>query len=144
MPTRKASAEWTGGLKGRSGSYDGESGTLGGSYSFGSRFENGSGSNPEELLAAAEAACFSMALAAALEGNGTPARSVQTDAACTIEKVGDDFKITRMRLTVRAEVAGVEEQTFRELAEKTKSGCPVSKALGGNVDLDLTAELVSG
>lgn len=144
MPTRKASAEWTGGLKDGSGSYNGESKTLGGSYSFGSRFENGSGSNPEELLAAAEAACFSMALAAALERAGTPARSVQTDAACTIEKVGDDFKITKMRLTVRAEVDGIDEATLRGLADKTKTGCPVSKALGGNVEFDVTAELASG
>src|SRR6266850_2858547 len=98
MPTRKASAEWNGGLKGGNGSFRGESG-LAGSYSFGSRFENAKGSNPEELLAAAEAACFSMALGGALEKNGTPGTKIETSAATTIEKVGDAFTITRIVLT---------------------------------------------
>src|SRR5437762_2050028 len=88
MPTRKSSAVWNGGLKGGTGTFRGESG-LAGSYSYGSRFENGKGSNPEELLAAAEAACFTMALGSALEKNGTPATTIETNAACTIEKVAD-------------------------------------------------------
>src|SRR6185503_3675349 len=103
MPTRKASAVWNGGLKGGNGSFRGESG-LSGAYSFGSRFENAKGSNPEELLAAAEAACFSMALSGALERNGTPPTRIETSAACTIEKVGDANTITRIALTVNASV----------------------------------------
>src|SRR5688500_16953727 len=101
MPTRKAEAVWEGGLKGGKGSYKGQNG-LGGAYNFGSRFEEGSGSNPEELLAAAEAACFSMALSGALEKAGKPPTSVRTEAACTVEKVGEGFKITTMKLVVRA------------------------------------------
>src|SRR6185312_13776517 len=88
MPTRKASAIWEKGLQNGKGSFKGESGTISGNYSFGSRFESAAGSNPEELLAAAEAACFSMALALGLEKNGTPAEKVETSAACTIEKSG--------------------------------------------------------
>src|SRR4051812_32341148 len=114
MPTRKAHAAWKGGLKGGTGNFKGESG-LGGSYNFGSRFENGKGSNPEELLAAAEAACFSMALAGALEKNGTPATSVETDAGCTVEKVTDGFAITKIALTVQASVPKIDAPTFDRL-----------------------------
>src|SRR3954470_2793744 len=99
MPTRTANAKWEGGLKGGRGLFSGQTG-LGGQYNFSSRFENGTGSNPEELLAAAEAACYSMALSAGLEKNGTPATSVETQAACTIDKVGDGFQITKMALQV--------------------------------------------
>ena len=141
MPTRKASATWQGGLKGGTGSFEGESGGIGGAYSFGSRFEEGRGSNPEELLAAADAACFSMALAGALEKAGTPPTSVHTDAACTVEKVGEGFKITRIKLIVRADVPGVEEEAFRKAAEATKDTCPVSTALRGNVEIELEAHL---
>ena len=141
MPTRKAEATWEGGLQGGDGTFSGESGAVGGSYSFGSRFENARGSNPEELLAAAEAACYSMALAVALERDGTPAKRIHTQAACTIEKVGEGFKITRMKLDVRAEVPEIEEDAFRKAAEATKDGCPVSGALKGNVELELNATL---
>jgi osmotically inducible protein OsmC len=141
MPTRRASAVWEGGLQGGKGTYKAESGTIGGAYSFGSRFENASGSNPEELLAAAEAACYSMALSAGLERNGTPAERVETRAACTIERVGDGFRITTMRLDVRAKVPGVDRATFDKIAEATKEGCPVSAALKGNVAFELTATL---
>lgn len=142
MPTRTASAKWEGGLKGGRGSFTGATG-LGGQYSFSSRFESGSGSNPEELLAAAEAACYSMALSAALEGKGKPATSVETKAACTIDKQGDGFAITKMALEVRAVVPGLDNATFQEIAKATKDGCPVSKALKGNVDLQLNATLAS-
>lgn len=142
MPTRTASAKWEGGLKGGRGSFSGATG-LGGQYSFSSRFENGSGSNPEELLAAAEAACYSMALSAALEGKGKPATSVETKAACTIEKQGDGFAITKMVLDVRAVVPGIDNATFQEVAKATKDGCPVSKALKGIPDLQLNATLAS-
>ncbi|MFN2400164.1 MAG: OsmC family peroxiredoxin [Gemmatimonadaceae bacterium] len=141
MPTRNANAVWEGGLKGGKGSFRTQTG-LGGSYSFGSRFESAAGSTPEELLAAAEAACFSMALSGALEKNGTPPSKVETDAACTVEKVGDGFKITTIKLSVRVKASGVEEGAFRKIAEATKEGCPVSGALKGNVKLDLDARLV--
>lgn len=139
MPTRKASAVWNGGLKGGNGSFKGESG-LGGAYSFGSRFENASGSNPEELLAAAEAACFSMALSGALERNGTPATKVETSAACTVEKVTEGFGITKIALTVKATVPKVDQATFEKLVQETKVGCPVSKALKA-VDIQVQAQL---
>ena len=140
MPTRSANAEWKGGVKGQ-GSFRGQTG-LGGQYSFSSRFENGAGSNPEELLAAAEAACFSMALAFALEKEGHPATSVQTKADCTIEKQGEGFKITRMMLNVQAAVPGVDAAKFQSIAQATKEGCPMSTALKGNVQLDIDAKLV--
>lgn len=140
MPTRKANATWEGGLQGGKGSFAGESGVIQGSYSFGSRFGDAGGTNPEELLAAAEAACYSMALAVGLENAGTPATRVHTDAACTIEKQADGFKITTMRLRVRAQVPGVDAETFRKAAEDTKTGCPVSKALAG-VQIELDAAL---
>lgn len=140
MPTRTASATWKGGLKGGSGSFKGQTG-LGGSYSFGSRFENASGSNPEELLAAAEAACYSMALSAGLERGGTPPTSVDTTAHCTIDKVGDGFKVTKMRLEVRAVVPNLDPAAFRKLAESTKDNCPISQVMKGNVPIELDAKL---
>lgn len=142
MPTRSASATWKGGLKGGAGSYRGETG-LGGQYNFSSRFESGTGSNPEELLAAAEAACYSMALSGSLEKNGTPPTSVDTTARCTVEKVGDGFTITRMALEVRAVVPGIDDATFQKLASATKEGCPVSRALKGNMEMTLKATLAS-
>jgi osmotically inducible protein OsmC len=141
MPTRKASASWEGTLKGGKGTFKGASG-LGGAYSFASRFESGGGSNPEELLAAAEAACFSMALSVALERAGTPVTRVETEAACSIEKVGDKFQITTMRLRIRGAVPGIDQATFQKAAETTKDSCPVSLALKGNVQIGLEAELV--
>ena len=138
MPTRNASAQWKGGLKSGSGSFKGQTG-LGGSYSFGSRFENGAGSNPEELLAAAEAACYSMALSVGLEQAGFTPTSVDTQAACTVEKVGEGFKITTMKLVVTAVVPGIDDAKFQAIAAATKEGCPVSSALKGNVQIDLTA-----
>lgn len=139
MPTRKASAVWNGGLRGGNGSYQGESG-LKGAYNFGSRFENAGGSNPEELIAAAEAACFSMALSGALEKNGTPATKVETSAATTVEKGNAGFAITKIALTVRATVPNIDKATFDRLARETKDGCPVSKALKA-VPIELQATL---
>jgi osmotically inducible protein OsmC len=141
MPTRNASARWEGGgLKAGKGTFKGETG-LAGNYSFASRFENGAGSNPEELLAAAESACFSMALSSNLEKNATPPKWVETKAACTIEKVGEGPKITTMKLVVRASVPGIDNATFQKIANATKDGCPVSVALKGNVDIQLSAAL---
>jgi osmotically inducible protein OsmC len=141
MPTRTASAAWEGGLRDGKGTFNGASGKIGGAYSFGTRFGNDPGTNPEELLAAAEAACYSMALSLGLEQNGTPPNSVRTTAACTIEKQGEGFKITTMKLTVRADVPGVDAETFQRLAEATEVGCPVSSALKGNVKFELDAKL---
>lgn len=141
MPTRNASAVWEGGLKGGKGSFKGESGSIGGAYSFGSRFENAGGSNPEELLAAAEAACFSMALGAGLEKNGTPPTKVETKAACTVEPIPGGFGITTMKLDVTATVPGIDNAKFQHIASETKEGCPVSKALKNNVKIELTARL---
>src|SRR5579885_1487592 len=121
MPTRKATAIWEGTLKAGKGAFKGASG-LAGNYTFASRFESGNASNPEELLAAAEAGCFSMALGAALERAGTPAQRIETEAACTIEKVDDKFKITTMKLRVRAAVPNVDDATFQKTAEATKEG----------------------
>jgi lipoyl-dependent peroxiredoxin len=140
MPTRTATAEWKGGLKGQ-GSFRGQTG-LTAQFNFSSRFENGAGSNPEELLAAADAACYSMALSLGLEKEGTPATSVETKADCTIEKQGEGFKITRMKLTVRAAVPNIDPAKFQAIAQATKEGCPVSSALKGNVQIDLDASLV--
>lgn len=141
MPTRNATAVWEGGLKGGKGTFTAESGGIRGSYSFGSRFESGEGSNPEELLAAAEAACFSMALSAALEKNGTPPTKVETSAACTVEAVPGGFGITTMKLNVKAAVAGIDDAKFQQIAAETKDGCPVSKALKGTVAISVTATL---
>lgn len=141
MPTRNASAVWEGGFRGGKGSFDGESGAVSGSYSAGSRFEEAGGSNPEELLAAAEAACYSMALSLALEKAGTPPNRIRTEAACSIEKVGEGFKITRMKLKVRAQVPGIDDAAFQQAAVATKTGCPVSQAIQGNVELELDAQL---
>ena len=141
MPTRNAGAVWEGGLKDGKGTYDAESGNLHGSYSFGSRFAEEGGSNPEELLAAAEAACYSMALSGSLEKNGTPPTKIATAAAATIEKVGDAFKITQMKLDVTATVPNIDDAKFQEVAQATFVGCPVSKALAGNMEMKLTARL---
>ncbi len=141
MPTRSASAKWEGGLKSGRGTFSGQTG-LGGQYNFSSRFESGTGSNPEELLAAAEAACYSMALSGGLERNGTPATSIETKAACTIEKVGEGFTITKMQLDVRGVVPNIDDATFQKIATATKSGCPVSRALAG-VEISVTATLAS-
>ena len=129
MPTRHAEATWTGDLKGGNGSYKGKSGAISGNYSFGTRFENAPGTNPEELIGAAHAACFSMALAAGLGKAGHQPKRVHTTADVTIDKVGEGFKITRILLKTEGQVPGIDEKTFKEFAEKTKTGCPVSQAL---------------
>ena len=129
MPTRSANAKWEGGLKDGRGSFAGQTG-LGGQYNFSSRFEEGSGSNPEELLAAAEAACFSMALSASLEKNGTTATSVETKASCTIDMTNGPT-ITRIALDVKASVPNIDDAAFQKIAAETKENCPVSRALVG-------------
>lgn len=140
MPTRKATAKWTGGLKSGNGTFRSETGVTA-NYSFGTRFGDQAGSNPEELLAAAEAACFSMALSAGLEKEGFSPTSVETTAACTVEKVGEGFKITRMELTTTASVPRIDNTKFQSIALATKESCPVSGALKGNVTISLQATL---
>jgi len=142
MPTRNAEATWEGGLQSGKGSFKGESGAISGAYSFGSRFGDAGGTNPEELLAAAEAACFSMALSLGLEKAGFSPERVSTRAACTIEKQGEGLASTTLRLHTRARVPGIDEARFQEIAEGTKSGCPVSRALAG-VEIRLEAALES-
>lgn len=141
MPTRKASAVWNGTLRGGNGRFEGSTGTVSGPYTFGSRFEEETGSNPEELLAAAEAACFSMALSGNLEKKGGKPERVKTSAECTVEKVGEGFTITRMKLDVQVRVTGLDEATFQESLEATRDGCPVSRALKGNVQIEVSGRM---
>jgi len=141
MTTSTASAVWEGGLRAGRGHFSAGSGAFAGDYSFPTRFESAKGTNPEELIAAAHAACLSMALSGGLERAGTPATRISTTASCTIEKVGDGFRITRMRLEVRGQVPGIDEAGFQAAARSAKDGCPVSQALQGNVQLELDARL---
>jgi osmotically inducible protein OsmC len=141
VPTSTSSAVWEGGLRGGRGHFSAGSGVVSGDYSFATRFESAKGTNPEELIAAAHASCLSMALSAGLEAAKTPATRIRTTAACTIEKIGDGFRITKMRLEVRGEVPGLDEAGFRAAAEQAKEGCPVSLALKGNVPMELDARL---
>ena len=132
MPVRKGHGEWRGDLQKGTGTLGTESGTLKGvSYSFSSRFESGKGTNPEELLGAAHAACYSMALSAALSGAGFKVNSIRTEDSVHIDKQGDGFSITRIDISTEASVEGIDNATFQKFAEDTKKGCPVSKALTG-------------
>ncbi len=139
MPA-KGSAEWQGDLKSGAGTFTaGE--RINGDYSFKSRFEDGPGANPEQLIAAAHAACFSMALSAALGDAGTPAESVKTDAAVTLRFVDGAPTITSIALSTVGRVPGIDEATFRAAAEDAKQGCPVSRALDGVPEITLEASL---
>lgn len=141
MPTRRATAVWEGGLQQGKGTVKTESGAVDAPYSFNTRFGTVKGSNPEELLAGAEAACYAMALSVGLERAGTPAKRVEAAAACTIDKVGEAFKITGIKLTVRASVPGLTADAFQKAAQTTKDACPVSGALKA-VPIELDAALV--
>jgi lipoyl-dependent peroxiredoxin len=146
MPIRKANAVWEGSLKEGQGRVSLGSGAFEGRYSFGSRFEEAGGTkggtNPEELIGAAHAGCFSMALSAGLGRAGFSPESVATSAKVHLEKVGEGFKITRIELDNESRVPGIDDATFQEQARKAKEGCPVSQALGG-VEITLTARLAS-
>jgi osmotically inducible protein OsmC len=141
MTTSTASAVWEGGLKSGKGTFQAGSGAFQGAYSFPTRFEGAKGTNPEELIAAAHAACLSMALSAGLEQAGKPATRISTKASCTIDMVGGGPKITTMKLEVRGKVPGVDQAAFAKAAEEAKNGCPVSGALKGNVAFQLDAKL---
>lgn len=127
---RKGSAVWRGGLKDGKGVVSTESGALKNlQYSFGTRFENGAGTNPEELIAAAHAACFSMALSAQLGGAGLTPESVETSADLSMEKLDSGWTITKIHLNVTAKVPGADKAAFDKAAQAAKEGCPVSKVL---------------
>jgi lipoyl-dependent peroxiredoxin len=140
MPVRKASAVWEGTIKEGQGRVSLGSGAFEGRYSFGSRFEEAAGTNPEELIGAAHAGCFSMALSGALSRAGHTPTRIATTAKVHIEKVGEGFKITRIELDNESEIPGLDDAAFQEFARKAKEGCPVSQALAG-VDITLTARL---
>jgi osmotically inducible protein OsmC len=139
MPA-KGAAEWKGDLKNGAGTFTaGDS--ISGDYSFRSRFEDGPGANPEQLIAAAHASCFSMALSAALADAGTPVDSVRTDARVTLRMVDGTPTITSIALTTVGQVPGIDEATFKEAAEGAKAGCPVSRALAGVPEITMEASL---
>ncbi len=138
---RTSKAQWNGSLKEGKGTVALGSGAYEGQYSFTSRFESGTGTNPEELIAAAHAGCFSMALSAGLGKAGITPTRISTEAKVNFEKVGDGFSITRIDLVTEAEVPGIDEATFLEHAEGAKKGCPISRALA-SVEITLTAKLV--
>lgn len=142
MPARVGSAVWEGTLKGGKGTMKLGSGAYEGPYSFQSRFESGAGTNPEELIGAAEAGCFSMALSSNLEKAGHPAKRITTTANVKLEMIGGGPKITSIELETEAEVPGMGEAAFQEQAEKTKTTCPVSVALAGT-EIKLSAKLRS-
>lgn len=141
MTTSSASAAWEGGLRGGKGQFTANSGAFQGPYTFATRFESAKGTNPEELIAAALAACFSMALSGALEKAGTPPKRITTTAAATVDKAGDGFRITKIRLETKGDVPGIDQSAFAKAAEGAKEGCPVSQALKGNLAIELDARL---
>jgi lipoyl-dependent peroxiredoxin len=142
MPKRTADARWDGSLQDGSGTMRMASGSYEGPYSFQSRFQEGDGTNPEELIAAAHAGCFSMALSAELGRAGHEAQSVETTATVHLDKVGEGFGITRIELDTRARVPGIDADEFQRVAEAAKQGCPVSQALAAVESIELSAELV--
>jgi lipoyl-dependent peroxiredoxin len=141
MSIRSASAVWEGSLKEGKGKVRLGSGAFEGQYSFASRFEEGKGTNPEELIGAAHAGCFSMALSAGLGRSGFTPKRIQTTAKVHLEKVGEAFRITRIELATEAEIPKIDAKVFQEQAEAAKKGCPVSAALAG-VDISLNARLI--
>ncbi len=141
MPVRSSSAVWEGDLKSGKGTMKLGRGAWEGTYSFASRFEEGSGTNPEELAAAAHAGCFSMALSHALASAGHTPKRVATTARVHLEKAPDGFRIPAIDLETEAAVPGIDEKTFLEKAEEAKKGCPISKLFTG-AQIRLSAKLV--
>ena len=142
MTTRTGSAVWEGTLKQGKGTVKLGSGAFEGPFSFSSRFANGSGTNPEEMIGAAEAGCFSMALSLYLEKAGYPPKRISTTANVKLEQVGAGFKITTIDLNTEADIPGIDEAKFQEQADLTKKTCPVSVALSGT-QINLTAKLIN-
>ena len=141
MPVRTSEAEWRGDLRQGNGTIKLGSGSYQGAYSFPTRFEEAPGSNPEELIAAAHAGCFSMALSHGLAQAGFPPKRVHTVAKVHLEKSADGFSIPRIELQTEANVPNISEDVFRQQAEAAKKGCPVSKLLKG-AEITLNAKLV--
>ena len=141
MPARTATARWEGGLQDGRGAMRLGSGAFEGQYSFSSRFEEGTGTNPEELIAAAHAGCFSMALSAELGRAGHDPESVETEAVVHLDKQGEGFAIKRIELRTRARVPGISDEEFQQVAEGAKKGCPVSQALAAVESIELDAQL---
>ena len=138
---RKASAEWRGSLKEGKGTISAESGAIANlPYSFKTRFESEKGTNPEELIGAAHAGCFSMALSAQLGGAGMTPESIRTTAAVTLEKVGEGFSVTAVHLDVTAKIPGADKGAFEKAANEAKSGCPISKLLNAKITVDARLE----
>ncbi|HEX7570837.1 MAG TPA: OsmC family protein [Verrucomicrobiae bacterium] len=138
---RKASAVWQGDLKSGKGSISTESGVLKESqYSFGTRFENGVGTNPEELIAAAHAGCFSMALSAELGKTGFTPAAIHTTAAITLDKTNAGFTVTESHLDMTAKIPGIDQAKFIAIANGAKAGCPISRLLNAKVTLDAKLE----
>ena len=139
---RSANAKWQGSLKEGRGVISTQSGTLHeAQYSFGTRFENGVGTNPEELIAAAHAGCFTMALSGQLTSVDLPPDSIETTAVVTMEKTDDGPTVTKIHLTTRAQVPKIEKEKFDELATKAKEGCPISRLLKA-AEITLDAQLI--
>jgi lipoyl-dependent peroxiredoxin len=143
MAIRTATAEWKGDLPSGNGTFSSASGQLGGSYSFESRFTDSGGTNPEELVAAAQASCYSMQLAAMLAQAGTTADSVTTDAKVQILKQGEGFAITKIDLVTVGRVPGIDDAGFQQTARAAKEACLISKALGAVPEINLDARLES-
>ena len=141
MNNRSGEAVWEGSIREGKGRVKLGSGAFEGAYSFGTRFAGEVGTNPEELLGAAHAACFSMQLAANLGRAGYPPQRIHTTAKVSLDKVGEGFQITHIHLDTEAQVAGIDEQTFLEAAHKAETGCPVSQALAA-VEISLDARLM--
>jgi lipoyl-dependent peroxiredoxin len=140
---RKASAVWNGSLKEGKGTISTESKVLSNAqYSFSTRFENGIGTNPEELIAAAHAGCFSMALSAQLGNAGITPESIETTAAVTLEKIEAGFTVTKIHLDVTAKIPGADAAAFEKAAQDAKAGCPISRLL--KAEITMTAKLVGG
>lgn len=139
MPTRTATARYEGLGKTGQGFVSTQSGVLADNrYGFGTRFEDGPGTNPEELLAAAHASCFTMALAFQLAGAGHEAGTLETSCRVSLEKEGEGFTITRSALTCKAQVDGIDRSEFDRLAQVAKENCPLSKVIGAEITLDAT------
>jgi osmotically inducible protein OsmC len=139
MPA-KGTAEWKGDVPSGTGTFTAGD-TISGGYTFKSRFEDGPGSNPEQLIAAAHASCFSMALSNLLAQGGNPAESVKTEATVTLRRVDDKPTITKIDLVTVGRVPGIDEAKFVELAQAAKAGCPVSRALAAVSEITLEASL---
>ena len=138
---RKASAVWQGGLKEGKGTVSTESGVLSqAQYSFGTRFESGKGTNPEELIAAAHAGCFSMALSAELGKSGIAPEKIETSAAVSLEKLDSGWTVTQVHLDVRAKIPGADNTAFEAAAETAKKNCPISRLLNAKISMQATLE----